>query len=627
MAVSFLLGAAPTFPPGSNVGIYRRAQFPGNGPVAGLSPGIVAEQTVTTSAAGVAALTGLLPETNYVAAATVNGVWTWMAFRTDLETSVEADSTIARSVLSYGAKGDGRRVAGVVSNAALAEVTVAGAAFTAADVGKYAMVYNDTEGGTVRTIESVVSSTTVKLSGAAGLTLAAAGFFAYGTDDTAAFTACAAAAQTEGVISNTNFNEPIGLGQAALVVPALPNGGFYFLASQWVVPSGVYVECFGMLANVQASRTAPLVVFTSWTGFSRLYVECLFGAGVQAGQEEKQGAIRGGLLTLWHVGLEELAGVPQRGLHINGTGVLVDTVWMKGGYIGIQHQPGSDITINRAHLIGCKEGIRMNKSNMVHYGAVLLDTCGHTAGTFYGISINEESSQVSFDSIQAFQINGSTRVLAAIFAVGVLPTNKKSNIIRANIVAQRCGGVVVLLENAQDVIINLEASNNTSPSSVGTAALTTAVVFGTVSGNCSIVGALTGSITPYSGVVAGTFHYNRTGARYVVGGGAAPAVAAGAQNGAAPPAPTTATANAQKGTVNFGSGTGPAAGEQVAVTFSDTTGYVAAPVVTVTPLNAATAALGLYVETLTTGFKVGAANAPAASKATGTFAFAYAVAG
>lgn len=51
----------------------------------------------------------------------------------------------------------------------------------------------------------------------------------------------------------------------------------------------------------------------------------------------------------------------------------------------------------------------------------------------------------------------------------------------------------------------------------------------------------------------------------------------------------TAGATDTRGKITFGTGTGPAAGAQVVVTFA--TAYAAAPYATITPLNAATAAL------------------------------------
>lgn len=552
-------------------------------------------------------------------------------FNNEEEGIEEAKAAESYSVLNYGTKGDIKRVIGVKCSTASVSVEVKNAAFTAADVGKWGICYEDFKSGVWRQIESILSATEVKLSGEAGITInkTTEAYFTYGTDDTAAFTACVEAANNEQYQGTVGFNEPLGLGQGAVVVPALPNNGAYLLRSQLTIPSGTIIDCPGMIVNALASRTEPVLLFKPWSTFKRLYVECLFGAGIQIGEAEGQAACRGDLLTLWHVGEEEIASVPQRGVYIDGTGVLIDSVWMKGGFIGIQHQPGSDTTINRAHLIGCKEGIQANKVNMLHYGVVILDTCGAESGTFYGVSINEEASNVSFGQIKAFEINSSAKKLAAILALGVKPNTKKVSIIEARISANRTGGDVLLAENCQDIKIDFEASNLETPSSKTTQAITTGVVFGTVAGNCLINGAMTGSITPYSGTSAGTYNYTRTSNRYCVTGASVPTPAAGANNGGAPPAPTASgSSNGSKGVISFGSGTTPAAGEQVTVTYSDTTGYVVAPVVVPIALNAATQELGLYIsESSATKFVVSCSKAPAASQTTGKYQFSYAAVG
>lgn len=107
---------------------------------------------------------------------------------------------------------------------------------------------------------------------------------------------------------------------------------------------------------------------------------------------------------------------------------------------------------------------------------------------------------------------------------------------------------------------------------------------------------------------------------------AATTAAAGANAGTSPPAPVVAaSASDRRGTLTCGTGTGPAAGALVAVTFGFA--YQAAPIVTVVPLNAATAALGTpYITTSTTGFTINVPNAPSAGQANTVYAFAYQVA-
>lgn len=107
-------------------------------------------------------------------------------------------------------------------------------------------------------------------------------------------------------------------------------------------------------------------------------------------------------------------------------------------------------------------------------------------------------------------------------------------------------------------------------------------------------------------------------------GGAAPAVAAGANNGTSPPAPTI-TGNDARGTVSFGSGTTPAAGAQVVVTFNQP--YTSTPTVVCSINDVASEALGDVgaISVTTTGFTIACATAPAGSQSAGTYTVSYEV--
>lgn len=108
----------------------------------------------------------------------------------------------------------------------------------------------------------------------------------------------------------------------------------------------------------------------------------------------------------------------------------------------------------------------------------------------------------------------------------------------------------------------------------------------------------------------------------------APALAALTDNGTTPPSPTFSSIGGTdvRGFVKFGSGSSPSAGDQISITF--TKAYSDAPIVVVSPQNAATAALGLYVSSIaTTGFKVATQNAPSASQSGATYGAAFTVIG
>ncbi len=107
-----------------------------------------------------------------------------------------------------------------------------------------------------------------------------------------------------------------------------------------------------------------------------------------------------------------------------------------------------------------------------------------------------------------------------------------------------------------------------------------------------------------------------------------PALAALTDNGTTPPSPTFSLIGGTdvRGSVKFGSGGSPSSGDQVSVTFAEA--YANAPMVVVTPQNADTAALGVYVSGgSTTGFNIATQNAPSASQSGSTYIVAFIVIG
>jgi hypothetical protein len=112
---------------------------------------------------------------------------------------------------------------------------------------------------------------------------------------------------------------------------------------------------------------------------------------------------------------------------------------------------------------------------------------------------------------------------------------------------------------------------------------------------------------------------------HIIASGSVPTAAAGSNAGTTPPAPVI-SGDDTSGAVTFGTGTTPAAGNMVVVTFGSP--FSAAPIVTLTPRNAATAALNDYVTSVGTGaFTIAFASAPAASQANTVYSMGYQVIG
>jgi hypothetical protein len=105
----------------------------------------------------------------------------------------------------------------------------------------------------------------------------------------------------------------------------------------------------------------------------------------------------------------------------------------------------------------------------------------------------------------------------------------------------------------------------------------------------------------------------------------APAAAAGAANGTAPPAPAVSTDSSDdRGSLTFGSGSSPAAGAQVTVAFTAPRDPARLPVVMITETTTALAALNPAVTAITaTGFTVSTGSAPSASQAATVYGLAW----
>lgn len=116
-------------------------------------------------------------------------------------------------------------------------------------------------------------------------------------------------------------------------------------------------------------------------------------------------------------------------------------------------------------------------------------------------------------------------------------------------------------------------------------------------------------------------------AGHLAGSGTAVTAAMQAGAGTSPPAAVVTNTSDTAGTVTFGTGTTPAAGDQIRLTFAATFGS-APKGIAITPLNAATQALGLYVSAVTaTTVTIAAANAPAASQGNTVYSFSFIVLG
>jgi hypothetical protein len=423
----------------------------------------------------------------------------------------------------FGAKLDVKRGDNVSATSASAIVTSPSANFTQADVGKCAVIYNDTLTGTFTTITSVQSATQLTLAAAASITLTGSAFshIVYGTDDTAAIQAALDAAAASLSINIANgANSPIGFGNPLVDIPAVSQGGT-IITSAINIPSGVHFNTNAMIFNFLADRTIPCVIANYYTVINRMLVNCLQGTGVKSaggtgGGTASQAHIRWRDVRLWQVGTtvgsdrSQYAGITFTGYHHE-----VGDLWIKGGNVGAYHNPGHDIVINHAYFVGCNTAVAMNSTDNAYYGLMKLDSCGTSTGT-PGVDIYNRCSWLHM-TISAFT-QVATNKCTPVVQVGttVAGTNKD---LYVEVQANNTGGNVAAISYCAESYFKVVAGN-TQDSGINVP-ITTAVVFGpaaTSGGSGALqVDAVVGTgITPYSGTVLGEFSYTQDGIKTIV---------------------------------------------------------------------------------------------------------------
>lgn len=398
--------------------------------------------------------------------------------------------------LDYGAKADAKRRGGVTSAGGGTSVTVPGAGFTAADVGKRIMVYTSDGFGTPRTIAAAVSATEVTLDGAAGFTAtgAATHMAVWGTDDAAALNAAlSAAGAAAGYDATLGDNLPNGAGHPTVVLPAVNEGGM-IVASPVAVPDGVGFEgAAGVLYNLLASRTAVCMTIGRFTHIGELTWQLVGGGGLVCGTAAVQAHTYARRIALWNPGSTVTA------LELLGYHHEIGLFWVKGGNIGIYHNGASDDWVGEAYMVGPKVGAKMVGVNNIGYGHLRGDTVTGAQGVS-GVLVVDDNSRNVNARIQAFIITAQT--LDAVVAVGQNSTNKCHNL-NFEVQAARTGGNVMRLANCAQSYFRIYASNH-DVNSWG-ADITTGVSYGAnVETNVRVEAHLpTTGVTPAAGTVAG----------------------------------------------------------------------------------------------------------------------------
>jgi hypothetical protein len=196
--------------------------------------------------------------------------------------------------------GDGRRLFGVVSSSASTGVTCIGAGFTSGDIGKVAIIYTDTGAGTIRTITAVTNSTTIVLSGNAGITTAG-GYMIFGTDASTAIQSAIDTASAKSSIGETgNPNQMVGSGKTKITLRGQTPESLFIITSPLIIKSGVVFDCDATIANLIPSRNCYAIQVNRFSEIPKLELEACWGGGIRVGIGN-QNRIKIGTLSVWHV--------------------------------------------------------------------------------------------------------------------------------------------------------------------------------------------------------------------------------------------------------------------------------------------------------------------------------------
>jgi hypothetical protein len=430
---------------------------------------------------------------------------------TDLSDKVAIDAQVV-NVVDHGVVGDAVRLRDVAANTGSSTVTASNGAFVSGDVGKTVLVYTENSAGTIRTIASVQSATQITLSGAAGITVSGTtGYLVYGTDNAAAINAALIAAAPSDVDTTVGPNQPMGTGLVRVLFPAQTNDTGYMIGAQISVPSGIMIDAPGMIFNVLADRYEPSLLFNPYSAAVNLIIECLFGAGIQAGTGgADQAHIYIDNLRLWHIGEgTEISGAlrSQNGIELKGYHFEIRNLFTKGGVRSVYHNPGTDTVVSYAYAIGSHTAVHIDAGNQIAYPRLFLDTCGQDGGGTNGIIIDNQASNIAMN-IQAFEVTGTLHVLDSVVAVGAINTGVNKDI-HLTIQANNTGGTVLLMSYAQELVADILGSN--APIASGAIhPITSGVIYGLGNTGINHIEAmLETSITPYMGTAQGTYHYSQ----------------------------------------------------------------------------------------------------------------------
>lgn len=371
----------------------------------------------------------------------------------------------------------------------------------------------------------------------------------------------------------------------------------------------------GNRANNPLSNACGIILCNFWSHIVDCYIEEMPNHGILLTDTTENGvnvitnSASENFITRCRIDNVSASGIRQISANTisNQDGFCVDTIIHGVGEHGIHYERGAGWVFRRNHIYGIqKDGIKLANCYATIITENEIEDFGREAasGAYYaGISIqqlNGRGSHITTNFIGCTEPSpsvGNYHYISA--AAGASQTssiiNVTNNILRGPDTPTSKGIGLVYMPRSGGVQHMRSSDNHISNINTTSYIASQVVVHEADSRQIQhpIIGATT---SRYAGPARGT------GAPNVSGSG-----------------------NDLAGTFSFGTGTSPTAGILGGITFEKN--YGSTPIVILTPSNAATATLGLYVSAGNSNFDIGCSNAPNASQPAGTYVVNYIVKG
>lgn len=390
-------------------------------------------------------------------------------------------------VRQYGAVPDARKVSDIVTTSGSATATSATAVFVGGDAGKPIKIYDAVNNVYIfrGTIQAVVNSTTITLSGTASASCSSGNGIAYwGSDNASAIQSALNAAASMVANDYSGAVHLPGRGKIKVALPIDSRGSGYLFNTTLTMARNVGIDAqatlFGNTGNGVNDRSWAIDA-ESGAFIDNLTLVVGGGMGIRLGTNATTHA-RSYVhnLQIWNVGLNyngSLSPNSQTGLLLRGYDFSINRFWCRSGGIAFHINQASDVFCNHAVIVGASTAMQLNNAEDIRVAQAVFDTCSYA-----GLTIDSSRNcRIDADAHSTSGLALTYGLLVGEF--DAVNTNRNLNITYA---AQRTGGTMLKLSNSEDCNFNL-AGSNAAMYSGGGSAISTCVQYGSGnSGNMTI---------------------------------------------------------------------------------------------------------------------------------------------